>query len=397
MKTRKIFILVFLTFALNFSTFTSSAQWQRFNFTNLKLYGTNSKRMYSVPNNLPYYLFTIDDWQTWDTINLGYSIKFFACDEYGNILNVTYQNNKYHANIANNSEGPFQSIYQRNGSFKGYIHGNIVYLYGMLDTIYSSINHGNNFFASFPFYPSSGYPFETTICDSLILTYLFYSYQTGSEEIWKTSYDMGTNWSYRNDNLFGRTIIKAPPYIFLAKQMIYRSSDGGHTFSSCSPVLGNGIVSFAYGNGVLLAGTNNGGVYATTNKGNTWVAFNDGLDTLCCNAYVAVTDSFYYVTLNDSITYRRSIHDLTGIATHATEPTISLLPNPATDFLTLKIENVQLLPFTFQLYNLQGSLQKEGKTSNSQTEINVATLPRGLYILKIITEKEIITKKVVLQ
>jgi hypothetical protein len=63
----------------------------------------------------------------------------------------------------------------------------------------------------------------------------------------------------------------------------------------------------------------------------------------------------------------------------------------------LKIENFQLLPFTFQLNNLQGSLQKEGKTTNSQTEINVATLPRGLYILKIITEKEIITKKVVLQ
>ncbi|NSW44699.1 MAG: T9SS type A sorting domain-containing protein, partial [Bacteroidales bacterium] len=41
--------------------------------------------------------------------------------------------------------------------------------------------------------------------------------------------------------------------------------------------------------------------------------------------------------------------------------------------------------------------QKEGKTSNSQTEINVATLPRGLYILKIITDKQTIMKKVVLQ
>jgi hypothetical protein len=46
---------------------------------------------------------------------------------------------------------------------------------------------------------------------------------------------------------------------------------------------------------------------------------------------------------------------------------------------------------------MQGRLQLTGKTGNTQTEINVATLPRGLYVLKIITEKQSITKKVVLQ
>jgi hypothetical protein len=76
---------------------------------------------------------------------------------------------------------------------------------------------------------------------------------------------------------------------------------------------------------------------------------------------------------------------------------IIISPNPATNYLTLKVDNFQLLPFTFQLYDMQGRLQLTGKTGNTQTEINVATLPRGLYVLKIITEKEIITKKVVLQ
>jgi hypothetical protein len=76
---------------------------------------------------------------------------------------------------------------------------------------------------------------------------------------------------------------------------------------------------------------------------------------------------------------------------------IVISPNPATNSLTLNIENVQLSPFTFQLYDMQGRLQLTGKTGNTQTELNVATLPRGLYVLKIITEKEIITKKIVLQ
>jgi hypothetical protein len=46
---------------------------------------------------------------------------------------------------------------------------------------------------------------------------------------------------------------------------------------------------------------------------------------------------------------------------------------------------------------MQGRLQLTGKTSNAQTEINVATLPRGLYVLKIITNQQTVTKKVVLQ
>ena len=76
---------------------------------------------------------------------------------------------------------------------------------------------------------------------------------------------------------------------------------------------------------------------------------------------------------------------------------INLFPNPATNYLTLNIDNVQLLPFNFQLYDMQGRLQLKGKTSATQTEINVATLPRGLYVLKIITNQQIETKKIVLQ
>jgi len=216
----------------------------------------------------------------------------------------------------------------------------------------------------------------------------------GSVETWKTSYDAGFNWSYRNDQLLGQ-LITIPPYIFLANYYnIYRSADGGHTFTSCSSTLD--VRSFAYGNGVLLAGTNNLGVYATINKGNTWVAFNDGLDTLCCNAQVAVTDSFYYVTLNDTVIYRRPTHDLMAITNLATEPTISLFPNPATDKITISLpENTS--SFSYKLYDMQGRLQFAGKTSNTQTELNVATLPRGLYVLKIITNKQSVAKKIVLQ
>jgi hypothetical protein len=75
---------------------------------------------------------------------------------------------------------------------------------------------------------------------------------------------------------------------------------------------------------------------------------------------------------------------------------INLFPNPATTQLTLTLP-ANTANAIYTLYDMQGRLQLTGKTNNTQVELNVATLPRGLYVLKIITEKEIITKKVVLQ
>lgn len=73
---------------------------------------------------------------------------------------------------------------------------------------------------------------------------------------------------------------------------------------------------------------------------------------------------------------------------------VTVIPNPATTQFSL------ILPIataTYTLYNMQGSMQREGKITGTEAEINVADLPRGVYILKVLTDKQIITKKVVLQ
>jgi len=75
---------------------------------------------------------------------------------------------------------------------------------------------------------------------------------------------------------------------------------------------------------------------------------------------------------------------------------IVIAPNPA--FLELKFslpENITNA--TYALYDMQGISKFTGETTNAQTELNIASLPRGLYILKIVTDKQTITKKVVLQ
>jgi len=75
---------------------------------------------------------------------------------------------------------------------------------------------------------------------------------------------------------------------------------------------------------------------------------------------------------------------------------INLFPNPATTKLTITLsENIP--NFTYSLYDMQGNIRLTGKTQNTQAEINVATLPRGLYVLKIITAQQSIVKKVILK
>ena len=75
---------------------------------------------------------------------------------------------------------------------------------------------------------------------------------------------------------------------------------------------------------------------------------------------------------------------------------INFFPNPATTQLTLTLpENT--VNATYTLCDMQGTPKLTGKICNTQKEINVATLPRGFYVLKILTNKQIVTKKVMLQ
>lgn len=76
---------------------------------------------------------------------------------------------------------------------------------------------------------------------------------------------------------------------------------------------------------------------------------------------------------------------------------IVISPNPATDYLMIKLNNTQLLPLTFQLFDMQGIPKLNGKITNEQIGINVASLSKGLYVLKIITNQQIEIKKVILQ
>jgi hypothetical protein len=66
----------------------------------------------------------------------------------------------------------------------------------------------------------------------------------------------------------------------------------------------------------------------------------------------------------------------------------NLYPNPVTDFLTLKIENLSYSTFHFQLIDFNGKLLENRKFESNETIIAVNNLIPAIYFLKIFKNNE---------
>ena len=62
---------------------------------------------------------------------------------------------------------------------------------------------------------------------------------------------------------------------------------------------------------------------------------------------------------------------------------LSAFPNPATDFLTLRIEEFDALNVSYFLYDKQGKLLQKGKMTSSQTTISMSSFNPDTYFVKV--------------
>jgi hypothetical protein len=86
----------------------------------------------------------------------------------------------------------------------------------------------------------------------------------------------------------------------------------------------------------------------------------------------------------------------TGEDTYGINPELSIYPNPATDYLLLKVKDYTPCNFSYQLYDLNGKLLKNKKLESCETIIQVDKLSRSIYFLKVIdNETEVRTFKIV--
>ncbi len=75
---------------------------------------------------------------------------------------------------------------------------------------------------------------------------------------------------------------------------------------------------------------------------------------------------------------------------------VSAYPNPATDFLTLSVDNFEVSNLLYQLYDINGKLLENKKLESNQTSIVMGELVPATYFLKVIEgNKEVKTFKII--
>jgi hypothetical protein len=68
----------------------------------------------------------------------------------------------------------------------------------------------------------------------------------------------------------------------------------------------------------------------------------------------------------------------------------SVYPNPATDFMKLKIENYEVQNLRFQLYDINGSLLQNNKVEGNETSIVMSNCMPATYFLKVTDKNKVI-------
>ena len=85
-----------------------------------------------------------------------------------------------------------------------------------------------------------------------------------------------------------------------------------------------------------------------------------------------------------------------GIKETTLNISLSVFPNPTSDFLTLKVEDYNNEALSYNLIDEQGKLILSAQITNQETQVAMSTLARGSYFINIVqTNKKIQTFKII--
>ncbi len=62
---------------------------------------------------------------------------------------------------------------------------------------------------------------------------------------------------------------------------------------------------------------------------------------------------------------------------------VALYPNPTSDLLFFKVENLNYAELSYKIFNVSGTLLRTGIISDHSTSVSLNNLPSGTYLIKI--------------
>jgi hypothetical protein len=81
---------------------------------------------------------------------------------------------------------------------------------------------------------------------------------------------------------------------------------------------------------------------------------------------------------------------ITGVKEASINLEMSVYPNPTTNYLTLKVDDVELSTLNFQLIDLQGKIIENKKVTASSTILKMEALPKAIYFINVTKGNQLI-------
>jgi photosystem II stability/assembly factor-like uncharacterized protein len=315
-------------------------------------------------------------------------LKGYAVGEYGTIIHTadggsTWQNQTSGVTVT------LRSVFfvSSNDTIVGYAIGNT---YGSGDnTLLKTIDDGNTWQVMTS--PSDWSSYDIHFTD------LKTGYTVGVQGSISKTIDGGVSWSYLNS---GTTydlhsiffVNDSTCYVTGEHGVILKSNNGGATWivlwavNFSSPEVGYVIET----NGNLLKTSNGGLDWYCLGRISTGY-FNDIFFTDPNAGYIVGTDGSILKTSDGGGPVFVNEHP-------PEESMITIYPNPASNWITIKNNRSFSGETNVAIYSIQGKLllQKKFRNKNS-LEINITRLSKGIYFVKIQTNPESVTRKLVVQ
>ena len=180
---------------------------------------------------------------------------------------------------------------------------------------------------------------------------------------------------------------------------VFTSVDNGATWKNVSNFVANQVVYSDVNTGVLIATTHTSqddifDIHYSVNNGDTWktVERADLLETESGSITVDFSDkkAYIYIASFDIglLGYNLNLEILANDEVTAQKAQVLVYPNPVVDFVKIDVQNFK----SASLYDMNGKKILE----SNKTEINVSQLPKGVYVLRIVTsDNNIVSKKII--
>ncbi|OFX31041.1 MAG: hypothetical protein A2X08_18245 [Bacteroidetes bacterium GWA2_32_17] len=401
-KTMKKLILSFLSFSLYFNCL--NAQWQQTSLNNgdiTSIVVSDSNIFASYGSGHSVFL-SNNNGTNWTAVNTGLPASTVVLDlkVIGNNLFAATQNDGVFLSTNNGASWTSVNNGLAGSALSDYsleINGSSIYVGTSCGGVYLSTDNGTSWSAV-----NNGLPFSSYIIYSLAAsgTNVFVSLYGGG--IYLTT-NSGTSWTAVNTGLSSLNVSS----LVISGSNIFAGVTGAGVFLSTNDgaswilmnfgLTNSDIRAFAISGTYIFAGTWGGGVYLSQNGGTSWTQMSDGLtgnalfiESLAVKGDTLFAGNGYYGV------WRRTISEMIGIDEVNENNILTVYPNPASKNINIKT-TIQSKDAMVSIFNIQSQLLLQQPLYKENTEINISTLTKGMYIIKVKSDKGIVTNKFIKQ